>query len=287
MSHTVQDTLRAATRELEAGGIDNAANDARRLVAHALMIAPDRLSLVLRDAIMPAALGILDAAIAARIDRQPVSQIIGRRMFWGRDFKVTPAVLDPRPETEVLIGAALAQPCSRLLDLGTGSGCILLSLLAENPGASGTGTDISLDALKIAGENRAALGLEDRAELHLSDWFQNVTGRYDLIVSNPPYIALDEMATLAPEVLKWEPMAALTPGASGLEAYEIIAANVANFLDPGGRVLLEVGPTQAPAVVALFRARGLENHAIHSDMDGRDRVVEFRLPQRHGAAKPQ
>ncbi|MCA8869011.1 MAG: peptide chain release factor N(5)-glutamine methyltransferase [Rhodobacteraceae bacterium] len=287
MSHTVQDTIRAATRELTAAGIDSATIDARRLVAHALAIAPDRLSLVAGDAIMPAALGILDAAIAARVDRQPVSQIIGRRMFWGRDFKVTPAVLDPRPETEVLIGAALAQPYSRLLDLGTGSGCILLTLLAENPGASGTGTDINEDALKIAGENRAALQLEGRAELSPSDWFQNVTGRYDLIVSNPPYIALGEMATLAPEVLKWEPMAALTPGESGLEAYEIIAANVVNFLNPGGRVLLEVGPTQAPAVAALFRARGLENDVIHSDMDGRDRAVEIRLPQRVDASKPR
>lgn len=276
MNGSVADALRAATAELQAAGIENAAGDARRLLAHAMQVTPDRLTLVLNDQVTRAGLEALDAALKARQQRRPVSHIVGYRQFWGRDFKVTPDVLDPRPETETLIDAALKAPYSKVLDLGTGSGCILLTLLAERPGSTGMGVDVSPEAMEIALANRKALGLDRAAILALSDWFGKVVGNFDLIVANPPYIALPEMAGLAPEVLRWEPMAALTPGLSGLEAYQVIAAGIVPFLAKGGRVLLEVGPTQAAAVAALFQAQGLTLEGIHPDMDGRDRVVELR-----------
>ncbi|MBZ0129896.1 MAG: peptide chain release factor N(5)-glutamine methyltransferase [Rhodobacteraceae bacterium] len=273
---TIAAALASAVAELRAGGIDNAPGDARRLMAHALGIAPDRLTLALPEPVTPDMLARLDRAMKDRLERKPVSHILGYRQFWGRDFKVSPAVLDPRPETETLIAAALAGPFSRVLDLGTGSGCILLTLLAERAGATGTGADISSDALAVAVENRAALGLDDRAVLVQSDWFTSLAGRFDLIVSNPPYIALPEMAGLAPEVLRWEPMMALTPGPGGLEAYRAIAAGILPYLMPGGRVLLETGPTQADAVAEMFAGERLDPVALHKDMDGRDRVVELR-----------
>jgi len=275
--NSVAAALRATTRELEAGGIENAANDARRLVAYALDFPQAQLTPNLGDRVTSPGLAALDKAITARLERRPVSQILGRRAFWGRDFKVTPAVLDPRPETEILIEHALSQPFERVLDLGTGSGCILLSLLAERPDAVGVGVDASPDALSVASENSAALGLDARAALVVSDWFSHVSGRFDLIVANPPYIALSEMSSLAPEVLKWEPMAALCAGPEGVEMYREIARDIGSYVTDTGRVLVEIGPTQAQAVSGLFEVQGFEIIAIHDDFDGRNRVVEMKL----------
>jgi release factor glutamine methyltransferase len=278
VSITVEQALAAATRDLAEAGIDAAAGDARRLMAHALAIAPDRLTLALKEPLMPAALSVLESALADRKARKPVSHILGRREFWGRDFIVGPEVLDPRPETEILIEAALARSFSQVLDLGTGSGCILFTLLAERTEARGMGVDLSEEALKVAVRNRAALGLDQRAILGQSDWFSHVAGTFDLIVANPPYVALEEMAHLAPEVVRWEPMSALCPGMSGIEAYEAIAAGVMEFLEPDGRLLVEIGPTQAAQVVSLFKSAGLDPVAIYPDLDGRDRVVEMQKP---------
>ncbi|MEO1238331.1 MAG: peptide chain release factor N(5)-glutamine methyltransferase [Pseudomonadota bacterium] len=220
----------------------------------------------------------LPQALARRVNREPMSHILGVRAFWKHSFKVTPDVLDPRPETEVLVEAALRAPFERVLDLGTGSGAILISLLAERAGATGVGTDISERAVLVAGENAERLGVADRLILPLSDWWDDVGGTYDLIVSNPPYIAADEMADLAPEVLAYEPREALTDGADGLTAYRIIAARAAVHLRPGGRLLLEIGPTQAAAVSEMLDKGGLCNVRLHPDLDGRDRVVEAQKP---------
>lgn len=183
-----------ATARLNAAGIERPERDARRLVAFAAGTAPDRLTLHLRDDFTAAA--ALERALSARLARQPVAQITGERLFWGRSFRVTPEVLDPRPETEELIAAALEEPFARLLDLGTGTGCIALTLLAERPSATGLATDLSQAALAVAQENARRFGVS--VEFVLSDWFSGVTGRFDLIVSNPPYIAAAEMAGLAP-----------------------------------------------------------------------------------------
>lgn len=272
---TIAKALAAAAQELTIAGIETPGADARRLMAFALEIAPDRVTLMLPEPISHAALSRLDGAIAKRVERQPVSHILGHRLFWGREFRVTPAVLDPRPETEILIEQALKQPFQQMLDLGTGSGCILLTLLAETPDARGLGVDASPDALEIAAQNCAALNLDSCAALAESDWFSALNGTFDLIVANPPYIALSEMVTLAPEVLRWEPMAALCPGPDGLQSYREIAAGITRFLAKGGRLLLEVGPTQAQAVREIFKYAGLVHIATHPDLDGRDRVVEL------------
>lgn len=269
---------RAAVARLAAAGVADAARDARLLLAHAMGIAPDRLMLALHDPLPPEAAQRFEAALAARAARQPVSQITGQRQFWGRSFRVTPDVLDPRPETETLIAAALEAPFARVLDLGTGSGAILLTLLAERPGAQGLAVDLSPAALAVAQGNAAALGLADRASFHLSDWFAAVDGRFDLIVSNPPYIAQDEMGDLSPEVRDWEPHLALTPGGDGLAAYRAIAAGALAHLVPGGRLLVEIGPRQGQAVAALFAGAGLQAPRILPDFDGRDRVVAASCP---------
>ena len=275
---TVADAIRSATRALTEAGIPDAVGDARRLVAHAMELTPEALAGALNDRVTPAGMLALDKAVTQRLERRPMAHILGRRAFWGRDFKVTEAVLDPRPETETLIRAALDGPFQTVLDLGTGSGCILLTLLAEREGARGTGADISEAALKVAAENRARLGLDRQAVFVVSDWFSNVVGQFDMIVANPPYVGLAEMGELAPEVRKWEPMAALTPGITGFEAYEAIAAGIMDHLAPGGRALFEVGPAQAPRVQGIMAAAGLAPVAVHKDMDGRDRVVELQRP---------
>ncbi|MFQ5439615.1 MAG: N5-glutamine methyltransferase family protein, partial [Paracoccaceae bacterium] len=208
---SVREALVAATQELSGAGIKDAARDVRRLAEHVLGLEAGRLTLVLPDPIADDALASLNEAVARRKARQPLAQITRRREFWGRVFHVTPDVLDPRPETETLVRVALAQPFSRVLDLGTGSGCILLTLLAERPSAVGQGVDASADALAVAKKNAVRLGLAERAGFAASDWFSAVSGRFDLIVANPPYIATAELATLEPEVRDWEPLAALCP----------------------------------------------------------------------------
>lgn len=265
--------LAAAVPRLRAAGVDDPARDARLLLAHALAVDPGRLTLVLADDLTPAQEAAYEAAIAARAARRPVAQIIGQRQFWGRSFQVTADTLDPRPDTETLIEAALSAPFDDLLDLGTGTGCILLTLLAERPAATGLGTDLSAPALAVAQENARRLGLADRTRLIQADWFSGIGGVFDLIVSNPPYIALAEMPDLAPEVRDHEPHSALTDGADGLEAYRRIAEGAPERLRPAGRILVEIGPSQGAAVAALFRGAGLFEVAILPDLDGRDRVV--------------
>jgi len=267
------DALAPAVARLAAAGVEGAARDARVLMAHALGIAADRLTLHLPEAMTAAQAAAFAAAVAARAARQPVAQIIGRRRFWGLEFRVTPDTLDPRPETEALVAEALRQPFGTVLDLGTGTGCILLSCLAGMPAAQGLGVDISAAALTVAAANARDLGLGARARFQHSDWFAAVPGRFDLIVSNPPYIAEAEMAGLAPEVRDWEPPGALTPGGDGLAAHRAIAQGAGARLTAGGRLIVETGPAQGAAVAALFAAAGLEAVRILPDMDGRDRVV--------------
>jgi len=270
--------LRGAVARLKAAGIPDPARDARLLLAFALGVGSDRLTMHLPDPMTPDAEARFNAALAAREARQPVSQITGRRAFWGRDFIVTPDVLDPRPETETLIAAALTHPFARMLDLGTGSGAIVLTLLAERPGATAMAVDLSQAALTVARANAGALGVETRVTWQCSDWFTGVTGRFDLIVSNPPYIAADEMADLSPEVRLHEPALALTPGGDGLDAYRIIAAQAGDYMEPNGRIVLEIGPTQGESVKDLLTAAGFAKVQCLPDLDGRDRVVAAIWP---------
>lgn len=269
-----------ATRDLRAAGVDDPARDARILLAHVLGVDRGRLTLILPDPVTPAQEAGFAELITARAARQPVAQIIGKRAFYGREFIVTPDVLDPRPETELLVDTALEQAFDSVLDLGTGSGCILLTLLAERADAIGIGGDLSADALAVAARNAAALGLEARAQFVQGSWF-DVAGdaRFDLVVSNPPYIAADKMAGLAPDVRDWEPHLALTPGADGVSAYRLITAAAARHLTPGGRLIVEIGAAQGRAVQQLYAAAGFQDIRIWRDLSGHDRVVGGICPR--------
>ncbi|MCB1350692.1 MAG: peptide chain release factor N(5)-glutamine methyltransferase [Maritimibacter sp.] len=254
--------------------------DSRALLAHALAMRPDRLMIEHDREVSAAEMTAYEDLLHRRLDGEPVSRIIGRRMFWGRDFKVTPQVLDPRPETETLVEAALqGNAPARLLDLGTGSGILAVTLLAEWPGATGLATDISAGALAVAGANAEAHGVADRLTLAEADWWDGVdAARFDLVVSNPPYIAADELAGLAPEVRNHDPQLALTPGGDGLAAYRAILGGLNGRLTPRGRVMVEIGPTQGKAVAGFFVAAGLEGVTILHDLDGRERVVTGIAP---------
>ncbi|WP_022703828.1 peptide chain release factor N(5)-glutamine methyltransferase [Pseudorhodobacter ferrugineus] len=263
---------RTAVAQLRAAEVPDAAQDAAVLLGFVLGVSRADLALMPAQTVLTGAqVDALAAAVSARATRRPVSHITGQRLFWGRSFAVTPDVLDPRPETESLIAAALTLPFSSVLDLGTGSGCILLTLLAERAGAVGLGVDLSGAALDVARRNAASLGVQ--ASFSLGSWFAPVEGQFDLIVSNPPYIAAGEMAGLSPEVRLHEPHLALTPGGDGLDAYRIICAEAPAYLANGGRLLVEIGPTQGAAVAGFFKAAGFARIEILPDLDGRDRVV--------------
>jgi release factor glutamine methyltransferase len=266
----VRDALAAGTARLAGAGIAEPARDARRLMAEALGVEAGRLTLALDEVLPGKAEAAFGRMLGERARARPVAQILGRRAFWGREFAVSGAVLDPRPETETLVALALAgPPPGRILDLGTGSGAILVTLLAEWPDAEGVGTDIDAAALAIAEANAARHGVAGRAAFQAGDWMDGIEGRFDLVVSNPPYIPAAEVAALAADVREWEPRHALTAGPTGLEAYRRIAARLGAVLASGGRALLEVGAGQGAAVAAL-----LPGARVHPDLDGRDRVVE-------------
>ncbi len=275
--NSVSDLLAHATDKLSRAGIASANSDARRILAHVLEEERGNMTATAIDAVTEDATVAFLSLVEKRADRVPFSHIVGYRDFWEHRFKVTPAVLDPRPETELLVELSLSEPFDRVLDLGTGTGCILLSLLMARPEATGVGTDVSADALEVAGANAALHGVTDRVILPLSDWFADIGGRFDLIVSNPPYIASDEIDGLEAEVRDHEPRLALNGGAHGLSGYRAIVAGAADFLTAEGRVLVEIGPTQGSVVTNLFLAAGFDDVRVHRDLAGKDRVVAARL----------
>lgn len=258
-----QVALAVAADQLTAAGIESALSE-----AHAIWAAAG------------GANARFQTLVARRVAREPLSHLLGYRDFYKYRFRVTADVLDPRPDTETLVDVALAAAFQSVLDLGTGSGCILLSLLADRVGAQGVGTDISADALQIASRNAKDLNVADRVTFFQSDWFSTVDGVFDLIVSNPPYIALDEMAGLQPEVGTHEPRVALTDEGDGLSCYRAITADAPAHLKPGGLLAVEIGPTQAAAVAQMMRNHGFADPAVTRDIDGRDRVVSARLTQK-------
>ena len=270
--------LAKGVRQLTDAGVPDAPRDARRLLAHAVGIEAGRLTLILPEPVTQEAEARFAALLQRRAGREPVSHLLGYREFYGRRFKVTRNVLDPRPETEILIEVALQDAFASVIDLGTGSGCILLTLLAEMPEARGVGTDLSEDACRVAEDNMHALDLGERAAILRTSWADGIEGQVDLVVSNPPYIGLDEMDGLSPEVHDHEPHMALTDGGDGLSAYREISQQAAGLLRVGGRLIVEIGPTQAVAVAQMFADNGFNKVRVIQDLDGRDRVVsgEYR-----------
>jgi len=275
---TAAQAMAAAAARLRAAGVPDPARDARILLAHAASVDAARVTLIAPEEIAPEIAERYEHLVALRAVRVPVSQLVGRRAFYGRDFEISRDVLDPRPETETLIELALSEPFARVLDLGTGSGCILVSLLAERPSATGVGADLSEAACLQASANAVRHAIADRASIIRSDWFGEVEGRFDLIVSNPPYLAQEEMAGVAPELRDHEPEMALTDGADGLSAYRVIASEAQGYLTATGRVLVEIGATQGASVAALFRQAGWGRVRVAQDLDGRDRVVWADTP---------
>lgn len=271
---SVADLLGRYARQLDAAGIDSARLDAQLLLGHAM--GQNRTALLLHAAHdVPEAVGATaDAYIARRLRHEPVAYILGEQEFWSLPFAVTPDVLIPRPDSETLVEQALfstpRDARGRVLDLGTGSGCLLLAVLHERPGLTGLGVDASPAALAVAAGNAQALGLDDRARWRLGDWADGLDERFDLIVGNPPYIATDEV--LMPDVANFEPALALFAGKDGLDAYRRILPVLAALLAPEGRAFLEIGHTQARAVQQLAQLAGLESE-LARDLAGRDRVV--------------
>ena len=223
----------------------------------------------------------LSALAARRLEREPVARILGRRGFWTLDLVVCPDVLDPRPDTETLVEEALrrrTEPPARALDLGCGSGAVLCALLAEWPQARGVGVDLSPAACAATRLNLAACGFSERALVVQTRWDESLSGRFDLIVSNPPYIPRRDIADLDPEVRRYDPPLALDGGEDGLDAYRALAPILARRLQPGGWGLLEFGRGQEEAVAALLRGQGLEVAGFACDLSGKPRVVAARLP---------
>ena len=278
MNNSTETILRASSLRLQEAGIESPDRDARLLLRHVLGVDGAGLAVMLSNPLSPTIAEAFETAINRRIEREPLSHITGQREFWGRTFEVNREVLDPRPETECLIAEALHRgPFSRLLDLGTGSGCILLSLLSELGSATGVGADVSAAALEVAARNADRLGVAHQCELVTSNWYSDVSGVFDLIVSNPPYIAENEMPDLSPEVRDFEPELALTPGADGLAAYVAIANDARQHLSPNGMLMVEIGPTQSHQVCAIFANAGLLVQAVIPDLDQRPRAIIAHL----------
>jgi release factor glutamine methyltransferase len=270
---TGQEALRRAAALLAAAGIDEPRREARLLLAHALGATPEDL---LRDPARSAP-ACFDALVARRAAREPMALILGHSEFWSLPFRVSPATLIPRPDSETLVEAALlacpdrAAPL-RVLDLGTGTGCLLLAVLSERPNAWGLGVDLSPAAAALAARNAAALGLADRTAFLCGDWATALQGRFDLVLSNPPYIEAGDIAGLAPE-LAHEPRRALDGGTDGLAAYRVITAGLAGLLAPGGTAVLELGAGQAEAVCALAEDAGLVVAGLRADLAGIGRAL--------------
>lgn len=276
------EAVRRMSEALAAGGITG--NDARFLVLDLLELTPT--DLILHGAAPLGAAGAerLSEALHRRLAGEPVARIVGTWEFWGRAFDLSPETLVPRPDTETLVETALAlQPGRdrplRILDLGTGSGCILVALLGERPKAHGLGIDRSQPALAQALRNAVRNGVAERAAFVAADWTAGLTGAFDLVVSNPPYIASATIADLATEVRDHDPAAALDGGADGLDAYRAILQGLASGpvrLAPGGALVFEVGYDQADAVARLGRGAGLGPERIVEDLAGHARVVAFQ-----------
>lgn len=270
---TAAEAMVAAMARLRAAGVPDPARDARVLLAHAARVDAARVTLIAPEDIAPDIAERYDHLVSLRAVRVPVSQLVGAREFYGRRFEISREVLDPRPETESLVEAALSSPFDRVLDLGLGSGCIIVTLLLERPQATGIGVDISEAACLQASANAILHDVGDRLDIQRSDWFETVEGRFDLIVSNPPYLAASEMKHVQPELRDHEPRLALTDEADGLSAYRQIAAEAQGYLSAKGHVMVEMGWRQAADVKAIFAAQGWGEIAILPDLDGRDRIL--------------
>jgi release factor glutamine methyltransferase len=282
---SVADARRAVGAALRAAGLDTPDLDARVLVGHALGL--DQAALAAAERVLTAhEAAALEALAARRLAREPVARIVGHKEFWGLRIGVSAATLVPRPETETVVEAALAAvdaarrrgAALRIADLGTGSGALLLALLSELPQAFGVGTDVSCAALALARHNAARTGLAGRAAFVASDFGAALSGGFDLVVSNPPYVRGHEIAALAPEVRDHDPRVALDGGPDGLAGYRVLAADANRLLGLGGHLVVELGLGAAADVAALFSAAGLAAAPPRADLAGVARALTVHPP---------
>jgi len=282
---TIAAARQALTEKFRQAGIDSADADARLLISHALGI--DRAALIASGerALNTEEMTAIDSLAERRLKREPVARIFGCKEFWSLSLHISQSVLVPRPETETVIEAALdyivrgglRAESLRILDIGTGSGALLLALLSELPNAFGTGTDISTPALGVARVNAERHALAPRCTFATCNIADGLPGPFDLIVSNPPYIAHNDIATLAPEVRDYDPVLALDGGSDGLNGYRAIAHDARRLLAPGGRLIVELGAGQETAVRALFTNAGLTVGAARKDLAGISRALSASL----------
>lgn len=277
--------IREARRRLMEAGLDNAALDARMLMQHVLGVTQEQIVSGAISEMTDDEARFFLQLVERRVQQEPIAKIIGCKPFWKDVFVTTKDTLDPRPDTETLIEAVL-EVCEdrlaplRFLDVGTGTGCIILSLLREYPFARAVAADKSDAALQVAQRNGRALRLMMRTDFVQSDWLAQVDGRFDVIVSNPPYITQGDYDVLPQEVRAYDPMSALVAGQDGLDAYRALIPQAAERLVDGGWLFLEVGMGQASDVAALGRDAGLQVMNIASDLAGIERVVVLRRSSR-------
>ena len=272
----VQELLIASQAKLRECGINDPIRDARLLLADCLELRTQNLNLLNDSYISEIKISKFRRMVKERCKRKPVSKILGYRSFWGRDFEINENVLDPRGDTETLIELILDCKFENMLELGTGSGAIAITVLAERPEVTCVATDISEYALKTASANSKRHGVESRLKLLHSNWFEKISGSFDVIVSNPPYISSEEYAQLSAEVVKYDPKISLTLGGDGLEAYREILSQALEKLSKNGHIFLEIGYTQANAVGHLFREAGFQQIKVHKDLGSRDRVISAK-----------
>jgi release factor glutamine methyltransferase len=277
----VSEAVRLIAQSLRVAGVDSPEVDARALLGHSLRLG--RAQLIAQDdrILEPREIDAVSALAARRLRREPVSRIFGLKEFWSLPLAVTPDVLVPRPETETVVEAALdfivrgglRMEKLRLLDIATGSGALLLALISELPNATGLGTDISAAALNVARANAERLGFDGRCNFVACNIAAGVSGPFDLVVSNPPYVARGDIAGLPPEVRDYDPALALDGGTDGLDVYRAIAGEARRLLAPGGRLIVELGAGQEPPVRALFTKAGLAVGAARNDLAGIARAL--------------
>ena len=285
---TAAELLTAAAGRLVEAGIENPRREARLLLNLALGI--DANARLPEREMAPAVAALFETFVARRAGHEPYSRIAGRREFWSLDFALSPDTLDPRPDSETLIEAALERIADRaatlsVVDFGTGTGALLLALLSELPNATGIGVDISAGAVETARRNAAALGLSARARFVLGRWGEGLTTPADVIVTNPPYISAKDMSRLPPEVREFDPAAALDGGPDGLSAYRELALDLKRLLSESGIALCEIGAGQAPAVTAIMAASGLDLTGSRADLAGIERCLVFEQRKKVGKSR--
>ncbi|MBX3457419.1 MAG: peptide chain release factor N(5)-glutamine methyltransferase [Candidatus Paracaedibacteraceae bacterium] len=273
----IDQLLKESVTQLKNSGVDNPVREVRLMLAAILNTTHEQILFNPPQILTSEQMNQLEDWVCRRCKREPLAKIIGKKEFWGRDFFVTKDTLDPRPDTETVIDVILNLASNnkplRVLDLGTGSGCLILTLLAERPNWTGVGVDFSQAALAVAQENAENLNLSKRVMFVQSDWFQNVEGVFDVIISNPPYIARDEV--LSNETLH-DPENALFADDGGLADYRRMLESASRFLTPSGFIVFEIGYRQATAVIEIAQFFEFDLVSLHQDLAGHDRCLVFK-----------